>query len=153
MFKAAAGGSTKAAGDSAESLALAADLAAAAPQRRVTLARELTKQFETIVTAPAAELPAWLAADDHRQRGEFVLVLHALPPTPAAAAALAPATDDSADTERVLRLLLAELPLKSAVKLAADITGAPRNALYPWALAERGHVGPGDDDADNAVPV
>ena len=69
--------------------ALAADLAAAAPQRRVTLARELTKQFETIVTAPAAELPAWLAADDHRQRGEFVLVLHALPPTPAAAAALA----------------------------------------------------------------
>ncbi|MBK7277824.1 MAG: 16S rRNA (cytidine(1402)-2'-O)-methyltransferase [Betaproteobacteria bacterium] len=127
--------------------ALAADLAAAAPQRRVTLARELTKQFETIVTAPAAELPAWLAADDHRQRGEFVLVLHALPPTPAAAAALAPAT------LHTLRVLLRELPLKQAVALAADITGAPRNALYPWALAERGHVGPGDDDADNAVPV
>ena len=52
-----------------ESLAQA--LAEAAPQRRVTLCRELTKQFETIVTLPAAELPAWLAADANRLRGEF----------------------------------------------------------------------------------
>ena len=53
----------------------------------------------------------------------FALVLH---PAPAAA--------PGGDTERVLRLLLAELPLKSAVKLAADLTGAPRNALYAQAL-------------------
>ena len=114
--------------------ALAAELAAAVPQRRVTLARELTKQFETIVTAPAADLPAWLAADDNRQRGEFVLVLHALPATPAAGDALSPAT------LQTLRLLLRELPLKQAVALATEITGAPRNALYQFALTERGHT-------------
>jgi len=88
------------------------------------VARELTKQFEQIATLPCAELPAWLAADASRQRGEFALVLH-----PAAAAT---AADES---DRVLKLLLAELPLKSAVKLAADITGAPRNGLYERALA------------------
>jgi 16S rRNA (cytidine1402-2'-O)-methyltransferase len=110
--------------------ALLAALAAVAPQRRVTLARELTKQFETIVTLAAAELPAWRAADAHRERGEFVLVLHALP---------APAADEAEAeaTLRTLRVLLRELPLKQAVALAAELTGAPRNALYERALAER----------------
>ena len=50
----------------------------------MTLCRELTKQFETVATLPAAELPAWLAGDANRQRGEFVLVLHAPPPAEAA---------------------------------------------------------------------
>ena len=109
--------------------ALAAELAASAPTRRVTLARELTKQFESVVTLDAAELPRWLAADEHRRRGEFVLVLHALPPGPAA--------DLSPETEHVLAVLLRELPLKQAVALAAEIGGAPRNALYARALAMR----------------
>lgn len=91
--------------------------------RALTVARELTKQFEEIATLPAAELPAWLAASPQRLRGEFALVLH---PAPQAAAA-----DDGA---RVLQLLLAELPLKTAVKLAAEITGASRNELYDTAL-------------------
>jgi len=121
-------------------VALATELASSAPVRRVTLARELTKQFETIVTLPVGELPAWLAADDNRQRGEFALVLHALPAAPAAADALDPAA------LRTLRLLLRDLPLKQAVALAAEITGAPRNALYPQALAERGAVAPGVGD-------
>ena len=102
-----------------------ADALAALGARAVTVGRELTKQFEQIATLPCAELPAWLAADAQRQRGEFALVLH-------------PADADSAaagDDDRVLRLLLAELPLKSAVRLAAEITGAPRNALYERALA------------------
>ncbi len=120
---------------------LAAELAGAAPGRRVTVARELTKQFETIVTLPVADLPAWLAADDNRQRGEFVLVLHALPAVPAAAEALSPAT------LRALHVLLRELPLKQAVALAAEITGAPRNALYQRALAERGNGEPGSTEA------
>jgi 16S rRNA (cytidine1402-2'-O)-methyltransferase len=99
--------------------------------RDVTLCRELTKQFETVVTLPAADLPAWLAADPHRARGEFVLVVHALAPE---------AADDEglpSEVMKVLRALLAELPVKQAVSLAATITGAPRNALYDAALAMR----------------
>lgn len=94
--------------------------------RPVTLSRELTKQFEQIKTLPCADLPRWLQDDAQRQRGEFVLVLHAVPPR-----------SQEADAQRVLHLLLAELPLKQAVHLAAQITGAPRNALYAAALAWR----------------
>jgi 16S rRNA (cytidine1402-2'-O)-methyltransferase len=108
--------------------ALATALAAQAPQRRVTLCRELTKQFETVATMPCAELPAWLAADAHRERGEFVLVLHAPPPV-VAEAGLPP------EAERTLAVLLRELPLKQAVALAAELTGTARNALYQRALA------------------
>ncbi|HEX6703962.1 MAG TPA: 16S rRNA (cytidine(1402)-2'-O)-methyltransferase [Albitalea sp.] len=106
---------------------LARDLAALCPPRRLTLCRELTKQFETVATMQADALPSWLAADTHRLRGEFVVVLHGL---------AAPDTDASAAThDHALRTLLAALPLKQAVALAADLTGAPRNALYARALA------------------
>lgn len=91
--------------------------------RPVTLARELTKQFEEVTTRPARELPAWLDGAPQRSRGEFVVLLHPV----------AVASDDGASL-RVLRLLVQELPLKTAVRLAADITGAPRNALYNTAL-------------------
>jgi 16S rRNA (cytidine1402-2'-O)-methyltransferase len=106
-------------------------LAEAAPARRLTVARELTKQFEEVATLEAHAAPAWLAADAQRIRGEFVLVLHTRP----AAAASADALDDHA--ERTLAVLAAELPVKQAVALAAAITGAPRNALYARALALR----------------
>ena len=96
--------------------------------RPVTVCRELTKQFEEIATVAANQLPAWLAAGTQRTRGEFVLVLHP--------AAQAQSKDDG---QRVLALLLAELPLKSAVKLAAEITGAPRNDLYDAALKLKNH--------------
>ncbi len=93
-------------------------------ERRLTIGRELTKQFEEIATMAAQDASAWLAAGPQRTRGEFALVLHPL--------ASAKAPDDSS---RILKLLLAELPLKTAVKLAADISGAPRNELYEAALA------------------
>jgi 16S rRNA (cytidine1402-2'-O)-methyltransferase len=109
--------------------ALAQELAAGLPQRRLTLCRELTKQFETVHTLPAAELPAWLAADAQRQRGEFVLVLHA----PEPAADTAPDGPPPAALH-TLAVLLRELPLKQAVALAAELSGAPRNALYQAAL-------------------
>lgn len=105
--------------------ALARSLAALG-DRPVTVGRELTKQFEEIATMPSSALAAWLAADGQRTRGEFALVLHGV-------AEAAPADDG----ERVLRLLLAELPVKTAVKLAAEITGAPRNALYEAALKSK----------------
>ena len=99
----------------------------ATPQRRITLCRELTKQFEDVHTLAVADWPAWLAADSNRGRGEFVLVLHALPAAPVAdglpATALA-----------LLKPLLGALPLKQAVALAAEVSGAPRNALYQAAL-------------------
>jgi len=91
--------------------------------RLLTVGRELTKQYEQIVTLAATDFGAWLAQDNHRTRGEFALVLHPFDPVPQADAAA-----------RVLPLLLAELPLKTAVKLAAAITGEPRNALYQLAL-------------------
>ena len=110
---------------------LADELAAAAPTRRVTVARELTKQFETIATMPASALPAWLGADAQQRRGEFVVVLHPLQAAAAHAQAL------SADAQRLLEVLLRELPLKQAVALAAEASGAPRNALYDAALVWR----------------
>ncbi|MDQ3059326.1 MAG: 16S rRNA (cytidine(1402)-2'-O)-methyltransferase [Pseudomonadota bacterium] len=91
--------------------------------RLVTVGRELTKQFEEIATMPAQDFAAWLDAGPQRTRGEFALVLHA-----------ASAFEGPDDSTRILKLLLAELPLKTAVKLAADITGASRNVLYDTAL-------------------
>ncbi|MBX3626814.1 MAG: 16S rRNA (cytidine(1402)-2'-O)-methyltransferase [Rhizobacter sp.] len=102
-------------------------LAAQCPERRVTVCRELTKQFEAVDTRLAAQLPAWLAEDANRSRGEFVLVLHARAPSDESA--------DEAAHDKTLRVLMAELPLKQAVALAAELTGAPRNALYARALA------------------
>ena len=93
-------------------------------ERRITLGRELTKQFEQIETLPAQDLPRWLAEKPDRQRGEFVLVLHDAP---------VPAT--TGEGLRVLQILLPELPLKTAVKLAAEITGESKNELYDKALA------------------
>lgn len=115
--------------------ALARDLAALG-ERPLTIGRELTKQFEEVTQVAARDLPAWLGAGAHRTRGEFVLLVH---PAPKAE------TDDGigADTLRTLDLLLAELPVKTAVKLCAEISGAPRNALYQAALARR--QGPQDD--------
>jgi 16S rRNA (cytidine1402-2'-O)-methyltransferase len=93
-------------------------------QRRVTLGRELTKQFEQIETLPAQDLSAWLAEKPERLRGEFVLVLHD-----------APVDEATGEGLRVLQLLLPELPLKTAVKLAAEISGESKNTLYDLALA------------------
>jgi 16S rRNA (cytidine1402-2'-O)-methyltransferase len=91
--------------------------------RSVTVGRELTKQFEEVATLACAELPGWLAADAQRTRGEFALVLHG-----------APQAQQAFDGLRVLELLLKELPVKTAVKLAAEISGGSRNELYEAAL-------------------
>ena len=104
-----------------EALALALS---ALGSRPVTVGRELTKQFEQLHTLAAADLPAWLAEKPERQRGEFVLVLHNTP-----------VSESTGQGLKVLQLLLAELPLKTAVKLAADITGESKNGLYEQALA------------------
>ncbi len=106
---------------------LAASLGALCGDRLVTLCRELTKQFETVATMAASHLAAWLAADANRGRGEFVLVVHGVAEPQAASG---PEAHDA-----TLKPLLAALPLKQAVALAVELTGAPRNGLYERALA------------------
>lgn len=99
-------------------------------QREVVIARELTKVFESIHRCRLGELEAWLAEDDNRRRGEFVIVVEAAAARDEAAGA------DEAD--RVLGVLLEALPLKQAAQLAAKLTGHARKELYQRALALRG---------------
>lgn len=96
-------------------------------ERQITFARELTKLFETIHTLPLCEALAWLEADPNRQRGEFVLLVGGAAPLEGAGI--------GEEAQRTLKALLAELPLKQAVKLAAEISGEKKNALYELALA------------------
>ena len=121
--------------------AMGEQFGAAAP-RLVTVCRELTKQFEQVVTLPASDFAAWLAADANHRRGEFVLVLHAAPAQAVQEDAL------PADAERTLRVLLRELPLKQAAALAAELCGLPRKRLYAQALVWRADAPEGDDGDD-----
>jgi 16S rRNA (cytidine1402-2'-O)-methyltransferase len=105
---------------------LAATLGA---EREIVIARELTKLFEAIHRCPLNEAGAWLAADPNRQRGEFVLIVSGARENKQEGLA--------AEAERVLRLLLAELPLAQSAALAAAITGARKNELYARALELR----------------
>jgi 16S rRNA (cytidine1402-2'-O)-methyltransferase len=95
-------------------------------ERRITIARELTKTFETFHRCALQDAKGWLESDPNQQRGEFVLLVEA--------AAVVEEADISEDAERILRLLLADLPLKQAVKLATEITGVKKNILYEFAL-------------------
>jgi 16S rRNA (cytidine1402-2'-O)-methyltransferase len=103
--------------------ALAAALCALG-DRPVTVGRELTKQFEEIATVAAKDLGAWFEGNAQRTRGEFALVVHAQ----------ARVHDAGSDNDRLLKILMQELPLKTAVKVAADISGEAKNALYERAL-------------------
>lgn len=94
--------------------------------RQITFARELTKTFETIYTCPASLASAWLQADSNQQRGEFVLLVEAAP--------VVEAQEISEEAQRVLKCLLAELPLKQAVALATEITQLKKNDLYEFSL-------------------
>ena len=96
------------------------------PERRITIAREITKTFETFHRCALQDAKMWLESDPNQQRGEFVLMVEA--------AALVEQADISEDVGRILRLLLADLPLKQAVKLATEITGVKKNILYEYAL-------------------
>jgi 16S rRNA (cytidine1402-2'-O)-methyltransferase len=94
-------------------------------KRRIVLARELTKLFESLHACTLAEAGDWLAGDPVRRKGEFVLIVEG--------AAGAPAANDAG--QRALEVLLGELPLRQAVNLAARITGERKNELYRTALA------------------
>jgi 16S rRNA (cytidine1402-2'-O)-methyltransferase len=93
--------------------------------RMVTVGRELTKQFEEIATLPANSLTDWINANPQRTRGEFALVVHAQTVI----------NDPIEVHDKMLRLLMQEVPLKTAVRLTAELTGESRNLLYDRALA------------------
>lgn len=97
--------------------------------RYVVLARELTKTRETIHGAPVGELLAWVKEDENRRKGEMVLIVEGHK---------AQEDDLPADALRTLALLQAELPLKKAAALAAEIHGVKKNALYKYALEQQG---------------
>ena len=94
------------------------------PERELAVAREISKKFEEVARMALEAAPAWFAAGTHRQQGEFVLVL-------GPGEEKAP---EQADAERVLGLLLQKMPASEAAKLASQITGVPRKALYASAV-------------------
>jgi 16S rRNA (cytidine1402-2'-O)-methyltransferase len=106
--------------ESVEALAAAFE-----PTRQIVLARELTKLFEEIHRCPLSEASAWLAQEANRQKGEFVILVEGAPVA---------VVENDAESERVLAILLAELPVRQAATLAAQITGQKKNALYERAL-------------------
>jgi 16S rRNA (cytidine1402-2'-O)-methyltransferase len=97
--------------------------------RRVVIARELTKAFESIHVCALAQAGHWIGADTNRSRGEFVLIVEGA----------APPARDRDQARRTLEVLLAELPLKQAVDLAVKLTGGRRNELYKLALSLKGN--------------
>ncbi|MBT3506252.1 MAG: 16S rRNA (cytidine(1402)-2'-O)-methyltransferase [Piscirickettsiaceae bacterium] len=95
------------------------------PDRLVCLARELTKLHETIVTQPLSELLAWVESDSNQQRGECVLLVGGNTEQP---------DPNDAEAERVLSILLTELPVKKAAAMTAKLLDMRKNKAYGLAL-------------------
>ena len=105
------------------------DMATLFPERRLTLAREITKTFETFLSGTVSEIQTALQADNDQIRGEMVLILH-------------PARREKHDglpeaAQHIMNILAAELPTKQAAELAAKITGESKKALYDLALTRK----------------
>jgi 16S rRNA (cytidine1402-2'-O)-methyltransferase len=110
-------------------LALMADLlTVCGADRQVTLARELTKRFEDVVTLTLGDAAQWFAGDDHRSQGEFVVIVHAPP-------AVSAEDSDAASADELLKALLETVSVRDAARVAARVTGLPKDALYSRALA------------------
>ncbi|MEI2417801.1 16S rRNA (cytidine(1402)-2'-O)-methyltransferase [Orrella sp. JC864] len=104
----------------------------AGPQRRLTVARELTKRFEEIDTIELGQARQWLAAAPQRGQGEFVLIVHEAPAPEAADGQSVPP-----ETEALLEALLETVSVRDAARVAARVSGLPRDLLYAWALARK----------------
>jgi 16S rRNA (cytidine1402-2'-O)-methyltransferase len=104
-------------------------------QREITLARELTKRFETVLRGRVATLLETLEADPQQQRGEFVLLISGVKDSGA--------KQNLGDTKTILTTLLKHMPLKTAAKAAAELTGIPRKQIYELGVSMSGG---GDSD-------
>lgn len=93
-------------------------------EREVVVARELTKLYESIIQLPLSEMLAYYTAHPEQCKGEVVMIV----------AGAKDAATDTVELERILAILLAELPLKQAANLAAELTGERKNEVYALAL-------------------
>jgi len=99
-------------------------------EREAVLARELTKQFETIRRGSLAALHSWVEQDSNQQRGEMVLLLAGQPQD---------AHTETAQSEKLLKLLVDAMPLKQAVDITVSTFGGKKNAIYQKALQLKGN--------------
>lgn len=100
--------------------------------RNIGLARELTKTFETIVVDSAETIANFVASDANQRKGEIVIVVQG-----AESKAGKNTVELDTESQRVLQVLLAQLPPKQAAGLAAEITGVDKKFLYNWAVANK----------------
>jgi len=94
--------------------------------RQAVIAREMTKTYETIKAGSLIELLDFTLSDDNQQRGEFVVLVHGYVKT----------SELTLESQRIMRTLAEELPINQAAKLASQISGAKKNVLYEWWLAQ-----------------
>lgn len=99
--------------------------------RYLVVARELTKTFETIKGGSLSDLYEWAAADANQQKGEFVLLLEGVADSPEASVA---------DQDKMLALLMSEMPIKKASKIVAELVGGNKKSLYQRALEIQGRI-------------
>jgi len=95
------------------------------PDRQIALGRELTKRFETLLAGSAQEVSDVLQSDDDQSRGEFVLMIAGVPEV----------QKEDAEVQQILRVLVAELPVKQAAAIAAKLSGKRKNEVYDMAQA------------------
>jgi len=99
--------------------------------RQVVLAREITKAYETFLSATFSELQEMMAADANQLRGEMVVMVQGY---------VAPEQNDEAlepEVQHTMQVLMEELPVKQAAALASKLTGIKKNKLYKWALGKK----------------
>lgn len=96
------------------------------PSRKIVLARELTKTYETFISGTLESVLQIIEKDLNQQKGEIVIVL--------AGADSSEKKIETQDSKRILSVLLEELPLKQAVSLGSKITGIQKNIFYKLAL-------------------
>lgn len=103
-----------------------ADMAALFPERKIVLAREISKTFETFLSGSVAEIQTALKQDSNQSRGEMVLILHP--------AQVEKHSELPEAAQQVMKVLASALPTKQAADLAAKISGESKKALYDLAL-------------------
>lgn len=101
--------------------------------RPMTLARELTKRFETLIHGPVREVIEKVQADSNQQRGEFVLVLAGTAMQDESLQEVVSA----ADLDKTLSVLLEHLPVKTVARCAAELCGVTKKTAYDRALLQQ----------------